>query len=168
MTHLPPITLVTHTPLWVWGLLALLCYLGIRQRKTRPIQPLRSLIFPLIFLPLTLMTFKNSPDVILTTLSFAVALVLGFMLARWYFNQHPLISYDKGQWVQRGSYLPLVLYLMIFVCRYVLSASIAMHLAFTQSSGFAIVLGLPMGLGLGVLFAFYPKKSRVNTHPQRL
>lgn len=153
------IDIITHTPIWVWFVLGLLIYLGIRQLSTRPVNPIRILIFPLIFLPLTLISFKQSPNFMLSLLVFMVCLVAGFAVARPYFVKNPLIIYHQEHhcWIQQKSYLPLLLYMAIFICRYVLSVVFAIRLPIIQTHLFAILLGLPIGLGLGIMIAMYPK-----------
>ncbi|TWV82931.1 hypothetical protein CEW93_004495 [Moraxella sp. VT-16-12] len=65
-------TIITHTPIWVWVVLALLIYLDILQRKNRPIQRWCLLIMPAIFLPLSLITLSTSPNINLSTITFVL------------------------------------------------------------------------------------------------
>lgn len=148
------ITIITHTPIWVWIVLALLVYLGILQSKTRPIKRWRLLIMPVIFLPLSLITLFKSANIYLSITTFILAMAISFIVANRYFNKKPIIYQNtQGQWQQRGSWLFLSVYLFIFICRYVISASQAMHAPFINSHVFVIFMGLPMGVSLGVLFA---------------
>lgn len=148
------ITIITHTPIWVWIVLALLVYLGILQSKTRLIQRWRLFIVPVIFLPLSLITLSTSANISLSVMTLVLAMAVSFGVAKYYFDKHPIIYQTKqGQWWQRGSWLPLIVYLMIFMCRYAISASQAMRLPYIDGDGFATFMGVSLGLGLGVLFA---------------
>ena len=148
------ISIITHTPIWVWFVLALLSYLGILQSKTRSIQRRYLLIAPIIFLPLSLMTLSTSANIALSTIVLIFAIVVGFGIAKHHFCKQPIIYQTQtGQWIQRGSFLPLTTYLMIFMCRYIIAASQAMRLPYVTSHGFAVFMGVSLGLGLGVLLA---------------
>lgn len=148
------ITIITHTPIWVWVVLALLIYLGILQRKNRPIQRWRLLIMPAIFLPLSLITLSTSSNINLSTITFVLAMMVSFGVAKCHFYKHPIIYQNKQeQWIQRGSFIPLTVYLMIFMCRYIISASQAMRLSYIDGNGFAVFMGVSLGLGLGILLA---------------
>lgn len=152
-------TIISHTPIWVWFLLALLLFLGIYQLKSRPTKPIRFLILPFMFLPLTIMSFKHSGNVMLSTFAFLLGIIASFVLARWYFQKNPLMAYNEQQqnWVQKGSCLPLIIYLTIFICRYMLSVSVAIGFPFIHHNAFFVFIGLPTGIGLGILLAAYPK-----------
>lgn len=77
-----------------------------------------------------------------------------FGVAKYHFYKHPIIYQNKqGQWIQRGSFVPLTAYLMIFMCHYIISASQAMRLSYIDGNGFAVFMGVSLGLGLGMLLA---------------
>ncbi len=44
------ITVLRHTPIWVWVLLAFLIYRGIMMLRPREVSPSRMLIIPVVFL----------------------------------------------------------------------------------------------------------------------
>ncbi|HDR1924631.1 TPA: hypothetical protein QB638_001007 [Pasteurella multocida] len=66
------------------------------------------------------------------------------------------------QWIQRGSYLPLILYLFIFIFRYVVG--VAQHTQQTKTEFFNFIIGLPTGIRLGALFAILLFRQRPTTH----
>ena len=48
------LSIVQHTPVWVWGLLAGLAALGLRQSRPHDVSPLRATLLPLAMLVLAL------------------------------------------------------------------------------------------------------------------
>ncbi len=146
--------LITHTPIWVWIIFFALIYLGGVQLKTRFVQPLRLLIFPIIFLPLSFMMMMSSPKVLLTISVFILCIGLSFYIAQLWFDKYPLITRNtQGQYLQRGSLLPLLLYLIIFIYRYIVIASQTIKYEFIHSTYFAVFMGMPIAISLGILLA---------------
>ena len=54
MTTLVPtiLAILTHTPIWVWGLFALVLFLGYQRTRDRTVQLWRMLLFPVIMIVL--------------------------------------------------------------------------------------------------------------------
>lgn len=146
-------TILIHTPLWVWAVLLLLLYKGIQQTRTRSIQLWQLFIFPTVFLPLIVISTINAVQPLIAIVGLVIGLTVGLFLGYVLWKDNPLIGRQQGQWQQRGSYIPLLLYLFIFVFRYVISVAQHLQATIIQTDLFNLLIGLPTGLGLGLLIA---------------
>jgi hypothetical protein len=116
---------ITHTPVWVWPLLALLIFIGIIALKPRSMPLPRLLILPAIFLGLSIFSLLSSGLPLLQAIAIWLAgLVLGGLLGRLFAPR--LSAAGGGVVIDRaarriavpGSAVPLVLILVIFIGRY--------------------------------------------------
>ena len=141
------INIFSHTPVWVWGLLAALMVLGFSQTHQRDVAPWRLLMLPLVLLGLGL--WSMAPGFIampLTAFAWLAALGTGVAL------QAGLSAPIGTTWLpaaQRlrlpGSWMPLLLILIVFVVRY--GANVGM--AFNPGWRYAPELLLPLALLYG-------------------
>ena len=141
------INIFSHTPVWVWGLLAALMVLGFSQTHQRDVAPWRLLMLPLVLLGLGL--WSMAPGFIampLTAFAWLAALGTGVAL------QAGLSAPIGTTWLpaaQRlrlpGSWMPLLLILIVFVVRY--GANVGM--AFNPGWRYAPELLLPLALIYG-------------------
>ncbi|MFC1079738.1 hypothetical protein [Pasteurella multocida] len=158
--------IVTNTPIWVWCVLLCLLYVGSKQSKTRQIKPYKLTFLPLIFLPIVIMSIMQSHHPLIAGFGFIVGLALGLFLGWIIWKDASLLLRQGQQWIQRGSYLPLILYLFIFIFRYVVG--VAQHTQQTKTKTktefFNFIIGLPTGIGLGALFAILLFRQRPTTH----
>lgn len=119
---------IAGTPLWVWGLLVLLVVLGASQARTRTVHELR-----LAALPVAMAAYS----------------LFGFTLAgARYLRQ-------SRSFVVPGSWTPLAVILAIFLSRYVVAVSLAMHPDLRQVAAFA----LGTSLAYGLLGGFFPARA---------
>jgi hypothetical protein len=122
-----PIDILTHTPLWVFGVFALLLSGGIRAMAQRKIRLHRLMITPVIFLGWGLSTLISQGDPMLAGLWLAGALAgagLAFSLPR------PVpIGVDRGCYAMElpGSAAPLVRVLLLFIAKYGLGVAMAIR-----------------------------------------
>jgi hypothetical protein len=147
--------IISHTPLWVWGLFCALLSLGVMQSRSRHLARWQLLALPLALLLLGLWSvapkFATQPRVgLLWLLSLALFAGLGLRLprpraAQWLAAEQKLLL--------PGSWWPLVLIVVIFSLRYVAGAAQAMHpelrAMILVQGPLAAVLGALGGLFLG-------------------
>lgn len=135
--------ILLHTPTWVWALLAALMWLGFNQTFTRTVSIKRMTITPLAMVALSLYgtanAFGANPQVLL-------AWMLSASLLATLVLQQPLpqATHYNGatrRFVVPGSWVPLALILSIFITKYFVEASLAMHLVWAQNSAFGLVVG---------------------------
>ena len=120
--------ILVHTPLWVWGLLALLIWLGTLSLRPRA-QPLRRLlIVPAVFFLMglsRLLLGGKSIDLIAVWLISAALLAA---LALYTGPRNVTIDRDTGYIRRPGSVVPLVRNIVVFLLQYAVAVLMAMKL----------------------------------------
>lgn len=156
-------TIVKNTPHWVWGLLGLLCVLGLSQARTRNVGVARMALMPSAMAALSLWgtasAFGGSPlfvDVLLAW-GVAAALMVGLLL--------PMAlpagaTYDtaRRRFTVPGSWLPLALTLGIFLVKYTVGVELAMQPGLAADGTYSLVAGGLYGLFTG---AFAGRAARL-------
>lgn len=144
--------IIQHAPFWVWLLLAKLVALGVWQAFPRSISLPRATIIPVAMVCLSLYgvtsVFGSQP---LALLAWAAGLAGTAMLA---------VSLGIGRgvsWSARekllqlpGSWWPLAVILGIFVTKFAVGATLAMHPAIAHDTAFATTIGLLYGAFSGI------------------
>jgi len=141
------------TPYWVWGILAVLVALGLTQVRTRRVPRFRVFILPLIMIPLSLNTivagfgFKPLPIV-----AWAAGIVLALLLNGFVLKSPQGVRFDRSTntFEIPGSWIPLLLMMVIFCSRFALGVTRAINPALiatdTFSAAVCIILGFCSGL----------------------
>ena len=144
--------ILINTPVWVWGLLAALLVLGFNQTKSRIVGLSRVVLLPLSMSALSLYstpsTFGASPTVLgrwLLTSALLVLLVTRFPLPAG-------AGYDSKarQFQLPGSWVPIALILGIFLTKYAVGVSVAMHPELKSHVNFASVVVILYGAFSGI------------------
>lgn len=145
--------IVTRTPTWVWGLFVALLSLGLYQRRTLQVRPTQLLILPLVLLGLGLSSlfaaFTAQPVLAalwLAALGTAASLGLRLPVAsgtRW--------DAARGRLRLAGSWLPMVLILVVFSLRYSAAVGFALHPAWRQD----LAVQVPLCLAFGALSGLF-------------
>ena len=150
------IQILTHTPLYVWAILAFLLWRGAVEMRDRELTLRRMLILPLVMLGLSLhdMTLKFNLGVLL--MAAWVAGCAAAALLAWTFGRTRIAAGTApDRVVVRGSVMPLVLMLAIFLTKYITSVVLVIqpHLAHQRpvAGAICLVFGLFNGLLLGRL-----------------
>jgi len=148
-------SILQHTPVRVWGLLAGLIALGLWQTRDRELPLLRVTVLPLAMIVLSasgvLSAFGHFP-VALGGWAAGVGAALAFGRqfvamrgARW--------SAQAGQLHVPGSWLPLALMVGLFCIKYVAGVSLALHPALVHDAAFASLCSLAYGGFSGLFLA---------------
>ena len=144
--------ILINTPVWVWGLLAALLVLGFNQTKSRTVGLTRVVLLPLgmgaLSLYSTLSTFGASPTVLgrwLLTSALLVLLVTRFPLPAG-------AGYDTKarQFKLAGSWIPMALILGIFITKYAVGVSVAMHPELKSQVNFSLAIPMLYGAFSGI------------------
>lgn len=149
------IAIVQHTPVWVWGLLAVLVALGLSQTRDRQVSLARVTVLPLVMIALSvsgvLSAFGQSP-VALGGWAAGVGAVLAF--------GRQFIAVRGAAWSQQtgklhvpGSWVPLALIVALFALKYFVGVSLALHHALAADTGFAASISVAYGGFSGVFLA---------------
>ncbi len=143
---------ITHTPIWVWALLALLVWLGMKQAVTSTIGLRRVTVMPLGMTALslygTVSAFGARPGPIVGWLLCAL-LVAGVAQG---IAAPAGTHYDPAarSFTLPGSWTPLALMMGIFATKYVVGVGLAMHPDLAHDTEFALVVGCLYGIFSGM------------------
>jgi hypothetical protein len=113
--------ILTHTPIWVFPLLAWLVWQGIKAMRPRTVTIWRSLIVPAIFIVWGLSRlFSRQQDVMWLFVSWlaaaAILLVIGLLTAR------PIeLDHTTGEIMRPGSAIPLIRNIAVFTLQYIVA-----------------------------------------------
>ena len=142
--------IVTHTPLYVWAILAFLVFRGVIALRTREVAMSKLFIIPVVMLGLSLADIAGKFGLggigfatWLVTAAATLALLYNFGAARVAPTATP------GHVVVRGSVWPLALMMAIFVTKYVASVVLAVQPQLHQSVTFTVVVCALFGLFSG-------------------
>lgn len=141
------IQILTHTPVYVWAILALLVYRGVIALRTREVAVTKMFIIPAIMLALSLQDihakFGFGGAAFATWLVVAVAttaLVLRFGAAR----VSPATT--AGHVIVRGSAAPMAMMMAVFATKYCASVAVAMMPRLLADGSFSIALCALFGI----------------------
>ena len=140
----------SHTPLFVWAILAFLVYRGVIALRTRDVPMNKLYIIPVVMTVLSLVDIagKFGLDGMpfatwLVTAAVTLALMVRFSAAR------VLPAVKPGEVTVRGSVSPLVLMMSIFVTKYVTSVAVAVQPALRLDARFSVIVCALFGIFSG-------------------
>ena len=113
--------IVTHTPVWVWGLLALLIWRGLRATQPREADLRGLVMLPLILLALSLYGLATGPMTGMVGLGLLLGIGLGVVAGMALEARHPAIPVAPGGLQLAGEWTSLMTILVMFSLRYVRS-----------------------------------------------
>jgi len=148
-------TILQHTPVWVWGMLAALIALGLSQVRDRTAGLPRVALLPVAMISLSIWgavtAFGQSPLFGNVMLAWAAAAAIAFV-GVVSLGVPRGAAYDAGTrtFALPGSWLPLVLILAVFLTRYVVNVDVAMNPALARDGSYTLVAATLYGLFSGV------------------
>ncbi len=145
--------IVSHTPNAVWVALAVLIAIGVRQMRTQTMSAGRVWLVPLVVgaasLAGALRGFAGAGE-LLTGACWAVGAALGFASNRALDLPRRVSANADGGFTIGGSVAPLMLFLGVFLVRYVVNVALAIQPALAgnpaAAAGAAIAYGVTAGL----------------------
>ena len=148
-----PIDIVTHTPVAVWAGLAAMVLLGLRQTRTQAVSATRVWLVPALVgaasLASALVAFAAAGPM-LTSACWAVGVALGFVSNRSLDLPRRVGANVDGSFTVGGSIAPLLLFVGMFMVRYVVNVALAIQPSLghdpVAAAAAAIAYGLPTGL----------------------
>ena len=140
--------IVTHTPTWVWLLLILLIYLGVKQTKDRQVPKNKAFILPSVMIVFSLHGVISSfgggfDSLVFWGGSFVAVLLLGVLV---FPSQRATYDESTQSYFIRGSWRPLLLILGIFSIKYTVGVMEGLHHSLLTTS--FVVDGLSMLYGV--------------------
>ncbi|QGZ41908.1 hypothetical protein IP92_04259 [Pseudoduganella flava] len=142
--------IVTHTPIYVWLLLAFLVSRGIAASRDRVLPLRRVFVIPAVLLVLSVQDMAHR-------FGLDAAPVLGWLagasaatLLAWRATAPAQVDRAAGTVLQRGSWLPLALMLATFVTKYAVAVACAVRPDLAAGAGFAATAGALYGVFNGL------------------
>jgi hypothetical protein len=149
------IQILKHTPIWVFVLFVGLFAYGVSQRQTRLMSRYRLGMLPVVMLALSVTgvysAFGLSLLVIVAWLA-GLGLAVGTGLA---FGSRRGVSYSSelDLFHVPGSWVPLLLMMLIFFTKYAVGISLARQLPFAQTAWFGDTISFVYGFLSGMFIA---------------
>ena len=143
--------IVSHTPIYVWALLAFLVYRGVLASRDREIALQKLFIIPVVMMGLSLSGLNAQGALGSGVWAVWTLGMLAGAAATWKLS-NGAIAVDRaaGTVRQRGSWLPLMLMIAIFATKYAVAVLSAMHPELQQMPLFAATVTVLFGLFNGV------------------
>lgn len=152
--------IIQRTPIWVWGLLAGLLWLGASQLRARLVGLVRALLTPLAMTVLSVYgvasAFAPAGQAAAALGTWLVAAVAIAALALWFQPSPPAGTQYLPQarsFCVPGSAMPLALILGIFLTKYFVGVELALQPTLASSSEFALQIGTLYGVFNGLFAA---------------
>jgi hypothetical protein len=121
-----PLTILQHSPWWIYPLLLLLIWFGVRGMRPRTLPIRRLAVVPLVFTGWGIVSILSRP----TTSGGLIAdwLVCAAVGAAWLSTQRMTVAIDfaRGKVTLQGSIGPLVRNLLIFAMKYAVGMAMAL------------------------------------------
>lgn len=148
------IQIITKTPIWVWGILALLLWVGVKQSLPRRVSLRRITVLPLAMAGLSLAGMLTAFGAGSPALLVWGAVLAAFAAAVMTRSLPQATQYNA--WTQQfqipGSWTPLVLMMGIFITKYAVGVALAMYPDLARDALFSQSVGALYG-GFGGVFA---------------
>jgi len=149
------LTILEHTPLWVWAVFVAVILLGLQQTRTRDVSIARATILPVIMILLSLSAvvgvFGRIP---FAWAAWAIGVALSLALAgKAVAVRGAARSAQPGYLHVPGSFVPVILILALFVTKYSAGIALAMNPSLALNTGVAITLSLVYGAFSGLFWA---------------
>jgi hypothetical protein len=149
------LSILEHTPVWVWVLFCALIALGIAQTRTREVSTARATILPFIMIILSVSGVLSAfSQVALVCVTWVVGFFVSLRLAR------EVMAVRGASWLPEarnfrvpGSFVPLTLILGLFVTKYVVGVVLAINPELAANIRVAIALSLVYGAFAGLFWA---------------
>ena len=148
--------ILTNTPIAVWAVLAVLVLLGLRQTRTQRMSAGRVWLVPLLVgaasLAGALRGFAGAGE-LLTGACWAAGAALGFLSNRPLGLPRRVSANADGSFTIGGSIAPLLLFVGVFMVRYVVNVALAIQPALAHDPVAAAAAAIAYGLTAGLLAA---------------
>ena len=151
-----PLDIVTHTPAAVWVALSILVAIGVRQLRTHTVVAAKVWIVPLIVGVASLLgALRGFGDAgpLLTGACWAAGAAIGFVSNRWLDLPRRVSANADGSFTIGGSVAPLLLFMSVFMERYVVGAALAIQPSLAANPEAAAAAAIAYGLTAGLLAA---------------
>lgn len=148
------ITILSHTPIWVWVLLAFLISRGIMALRPREVSPSRILIIPVVFLVWGLTGMVGADGLATKLALFAGGLLVGLAGGRALASLLPAPRWSRatGLLAMPGSPIALIVIGVAFATKYVGTVALALNPDVTVHAEIASAMAAAGGLFAGLFW----------------
>ncbi|WP_373991671.1 DUF6622 family protein [Duganella sp. BuS-21] len=143
--------ILSHTPVYVWALLAFLVYRGYLASQDRQVSLQKMAVIPAVMLVLALTSINTHGalgEAVWAAWAAGMAVAVALILALS--KSEIVVDRANGTIFQRGSWAPLMLMMAIFVTKYFVGVLSAMHPEMVHGVGFSLGVTTLYGLFNGV------------------
>lgn len=146
--------ILTHTPLWVWAVLAFLLYRGLLASADREIALKRVFVIPLVMFVLALQGIVSGFAAVPAAAPVWFASMLAGTTLTWRAFDRGRIRIDTSRRMifQRGSWTPLLLMMGVFCTKYAVGVALSLQPWLAQQLWFAMSVCALYGLFNGIFF----------------
>lgn len=159
-----PLSILTHTPFWVWPVLALIIVIGLKRTRDRTVSAPRLVLMPLIILGLAGWNLAALGGSLTAMAGLGIGIVVGTSAGLSLESRAGTTQVSRGVVHLKGDWISLLVLLAIFAMRYAttvvsitapaIGTSDAYHFVTALLSGFFAFLTLSRtGLRLRVAYA---------------
>ncbi len=142
---------LSGTPWWVWVLFVYIIMIGLKAKKARVVPLYKLLIVPILFVSLTLHTLTEVPLSGVNITGFIVPTLLGLGLGFWQiWRLHLKVDKKRKLLHIPGSWVTLILVLIIFSSKYYFEYSETMNPLIVEEVGFVLSMLAISGLCTGI------------------
>jgi hypothetical protein len=148
------LSILEHTPVWVWLIFCAVIALGLAQTRTRDVGRARAILLPVVMVALSLSGALSS----FTQVALALAAwVTGFSLSLSFAGQAMAVrsaswSPESRRFQVPGSWLPVTMILGIFVTKYVAGVCLAINPSLAANTSLTALLSLTYGTFAGLFW----------------
>ena len=147
-------TVFSHTPLWVWAMLAALVALGLRQARAHVLTRSRLLLQPLALGGLSVVSaasaFGLQPA---TAAGWLLGAAAGVLSNRWLGLPRQVQVLPDGRFAIGASWAPMGLLMLVFWLRYALAVALATQPLLRADPAFVLLASAAYGLACGLFGA---------------
>lgn len=164
------VQILKHTPLWVFGLLLGLAYIGYLQSKTRLVSRHRLAVLPLAMLCLSFLGVWSSFGSHVTAFVSWTCALLAVVAAGLALAPPRGVAYapETGLFKVPGSWTPLALMMCIFFTKYAVAVARALNPAASSSIALIAVICTIYGLCSGMFLVRALRVARIAKQPRAL
>ena len=139
--------ILTHTPIWVFGLFILLVIFGLQQTRSRNISAALAYFLPLGMIALSLSGINSSFGLKPVPVAlWAIGLVIVTLIRFKYFRDDRVtFTRESRTFFIPGSWTPLFVIMAIFLTKYLFAIMHAMDAELVSSNAFVASLSLAYG-----------------------
>jgi len=156
------IDILTHTPVYVWAILAFLVWRGLAEMRDRELAPQRLFILPLVMLALSFQDIATRFGAgAMVLVAWSAGCALAGLLTWRVASSRITAARQAGRVRVRGSRLPLVLMMAIFAVKYATGVALAIQPQLAQQAALMLTIGGLYGLFNGVFLGRLARDAAV-------